>query len=145
MAIDLLKPNPPQPIYCHDLESLFHVMVWHAHRYQDGKLVDDPPFEDWARGTFDVAFKSKTSFILSGNIDPTPQHKPLYDVLFDSQRALARGIVQTRAQRETSPDGSRRIVLPTEEEMLTLCGNFSFEIVETLFKECDPMRVVVSK
>ncbi|THH28491.1 hypothetical protein EUX98_g5707 [Antrodiella citrinella] len=50
-AIDLLCADPPKPLYRHDLESLFYVMVWHIHRYQDGKLVDDPPFEDWARGT----------------------------------------------------------------------------------------------
>ena len=38
VAIDLLGPDPTVHMYCHDLESMFYVLVWITSRFHDGKL-----------------------------------------------------------------------------------------------------------
>ena len=43
MAIDLLRPDPPVHMYCHDLESMFYVVVWITSRFHNGEEISDPP------------------------------------------------------------------------------------------------------
>ena len=43
MAIDLLRPNPPVHMYCHDLKSMFYVVVWITSRFHNGEEISDPP------------------------------------------------------------------------------------------------------
>ena len=43
MAIDLLRHDPPVHMYCHDLESMFYVVVWITSRFHNGEEISDPP------------------------------------------------------------------------------------------------------
>ncbi|KAG8923730.1 hypothetical protein FRC02_010961, partial [Tulasnella sp. 418] len=51
MATDLLPgeyaPREREHLYQHDFESFFWVLTWVAHRYQGGKEIQNPPFNDW--------------------------------------------------------------------------------------------------
>ncbi|KAF8268047.1 hypothetical protein EI94DRAFT_1451000, partial [Lactarius quietus] len=50
MVFDLLGGNPTLHLYCHDLESLFYVLVWITTRFHNGEDIMDPPLQDWADG-----------------------------------------------------------------------------------------------
>lgn len=51
-AMDLLQANPPAHLYHHDLE--FYAVIWHIHQYQEGRLVQNPPYDEWGRGGLDI-------------------------------------------------------------------------------------------
>ncbi|KAF6744603.1 hypothetical protein DFP72DRAFT_1018696 [Ephemerocybe angulata] len=58
-AMDGLVPR----LYRHDFESFIAVLVWVVFRYRDGKLVPDPPLEDWVQNQYDMcAAKRKRTF-----------------------------------------------------------------------------------
>jgi hypothetical protein len=39
MAIDLLQPDPPVHMYCHDLESMFYVLIWTTSHFHNGDEI----------------------------------------------------------------------------------------------------------
>jgi hypothetical protein len=78
MSCELLDPEP-QEVHSgrHDLESLFWVVIWFIHRYQDGKECEPDhegrrPLDDWLT-TSDLA--SKKWRILATGWEPQPVWK----------------------------------------------------------------------
>jgi hypothetical protein len=47
MTIDLLQPDPPVHMYCHDLESMFYVLVWITPPFSNGEEIAEPPLQEW--------------------------------------------------------------------------------------------------
>ncbi|KAG8990627.1 hypothetical protein FRB94_004534 [Tulasnella sp. JGI-2019a] len=66
MALDLLTRKgcngEVEHLYRHDLESFLWVLVWITFRFQDGKLVEDPPFWEWTQGP-EACFTAKAAFL----------------------------------------------------------------------------------
>ena len=71
MAIDLLREEPVEHLYRHDLESLFYVLVWITSRFNDGKEIPSPPLQEWAKGDHRIVETSKCAFILEPSLFPT--------------------------------------------------------------------------
>ncbi|KAG9026500.1 hypothetical protein FRB95_008813 [Tulasnella sp. JGI-2019a] len=69
MALDLLSSNglngQIEHLYRHDLESFWWVLVWIIFRYRGGKLIQNPPFSEWAYGVT-ICVSTKTYFLRKG-------------------------------------------------------------------------------
>lgn len=68
-ALDLLRgASPPQPLYRHDLESFFYVLVWLVTQHENGRPVV-PPYMDvsgWCLGSdsdWTSAYDAKKGFL----------------------------------------------------------------------------------
>ncbi|THH28122.1 hypothetical protein EUX98_g6075 [Antrodiella citrinella] len=106
-------------------------MLGYRCRYQDGKLIENPPFEDWAGDHIEALRKNKNSFMARGNnITPTPHHKPLFRLMVKLKEALHNGVIACEA---TGDDGEIAELSPKDH--LTLCGHFSFDAVEEIFEK----------
>lgn len=126
MAIELLEDSPPIHDFRHDLESLFYVMLWHTSRYQGGRLVSSPPYEDWAREERPTLEGTKRK-ILSKDLRPLqPQHAEL-EPLLKAYRTLIREGYSALSQTDDSSIAKRSYV--TE----TMGGNVTFDKVHRVF------------
>lgn len=65
MAIDLLRPDPPVPMYRYDLESMFYVLVWITSRFNNGDEIIEPPLQEWADLGSVAVVGEKYRFIMS--------------------------------------------------------------------------------
>ncbi|KAF6749881.1 hypothetical protein DFP72DRAFT_969905 [Ephemerocybe angulata] len=58
MAMELLTQKAMDGrvprLYRHDFESFIAVLVWVVFRYRDGKLVPDPPLEEWVQNQYEM-------------------------------------------------------------------------------------------
>ncbi|KAG9005172.1 hypothetical protein FRB94_001789 [Tulasnella sp. JGI-2019a] len=66
MALDLLTIDGCnggiEHLYRHDLESFWWVFVWITFRFQNGKLVEGPPFSEWTEGSI-ACYNAKSVFM----------------------------------------------------------------------------------
>ncbi|KAG8994403.1 hypothetical protein FRB94_009917 [Tulasnella sp. JGI-2019a] len=81
MALDLLTRKgcngEVEHLYRHDLESFLWVLVWITFRFQDGKLVEDPPFWEWTQGP-KACFTAKAVFLYKNTeiVEPLLERHP---------------------------------------------------------------------
>ena len=69
MALDLLTPDGRQGwiehLYRHDCESFAWVLLWICFRYEDGKPIARPPFDDFKTSNLDQCRQAKLKVDLS--------------------------------------------------------------------------------
>ncbi|KAJ7231053.1 hypothetical protein B0H12DRAFT_1192785 [Mycena haematopus] len=64
MAIDLLAKDPPPPhLYRFDLESLYYVLAYVVCQYEEGKKINNPPFDEWDNLSTKYLLLKKKEFI----------------------------------------------------------------------------------
>lgn len=63
MAFELLANNPPIHRLRHDLESMFYVLCWITHHYEDGFELTSGPFRKWQDLSAENLIPVKDSFI----------------------------------------------------------------------------------
>ena len=76
MVIDLIHLDPMEHMYCHDLESLFYVLVWITPRFNDGQEIVEPPLQEWADNDGLLLAEKKWSFFRSMPPQRTTQFEP---------------------------------------------------------------------
>ncbi|KAF8184764.1 hypothetical protein BJ912DRAFT_1060749 [Pholiota molesta] len=81
MAIDLLQPTPTKHLYRHDLESLFYGIVVLVTRYDGGKEINNPPFQDWFELSRRSLRREKESFLRKLETQRTSAFKRLGSLL----------------------------------------------------------------
>lgn len=91
MAIELLRPDLPAHMYCHDLESIFYVLVWITLCFHDSKEIADPPLREWADQGGAALVKDKNSFIMSEPPQPTSKFYPLGHWVVSLQKMMRSG------------------------------------------------------
>ena len=74
MAIDLLQPDLPVHMYRHDLESMFHILIWITSHFHNRGEITVPPLQEWADNV-GVTLTEKKSFFVMMSEPPslTPQ------------------------------------------------------------------------
>ncbi|OAX30693.1 hypothetical protein K503DRAFT_788297, partial [Rhizopogon vinicolor AM-OR11-026] len=81
MAIELLEEDAiegkVEHLYRHDAESLIWVLTWVCLRYEDGKLRNNRPFNQWLKQDANGCREKKNDFMNSGRgkAQPSPSHK----------------------------------------------------------------------
>src|ERR1700737_2336133 len=58
-------------MYCHDLESMFYVLLWKTSRFHNGEEIVNPPLQEWADKDGMALLVWKRSFI-SHEAPPAP-------------------------------------------------------------------------
>ncbi|TCD71759.1 hypothetical protein EIP91_005525 [Steccherinum ochraceum] len=145
MAMDLLSEKPPLHIYRHDLESLLYVMLWHTHRFEDGRVVSKPAFDSWAKDSAEHVLDAKYALIFQAKLpEPLPQHAELHSLLEEYRLALGNGLNAMRnhftrlsAMEKRRPAAAKMLKFNVE----TLGDQFSFDVVENIFLNFAPESV----
>ena len=151
ISFDLLthewcKTIPPH-MYRHDLESLFWVMHWHTHRYEDGKLVScerpsELPFEDWKNVSLSDLHHAKVSQLMFESLKPTNTYQALCPLLEGFQWAFGDGYMQAkfdqRGKRGKDREGGSNSDAAPKFDQYTLGGHVTFDVLEKLFIEHRP-------
>lgn len=137
MAIELLSDLPCLHKYRHDLESLFYVILWHTHRFQDGRCTS-LEYDDWARDSVDIVRKTKSDVVSGfGPLShPLPPYFKLHKLLMSYRQALQAGfyawsmhIQQLDYAKTCDPEFAE--TLKFDED--TLEGHLSFDAVDKIF------------
>ncbi|KAF5326292.1 hypothetical protein D9611_000677 [Ephemerocybe angulata] len=106
-AMDGLVPR----LYRHDFESFIAVLVWVVFRYRDGKLVPDPPLEEWVQNQFEMCgVKRKRTFDHISNrslAGPTALSPAMWGVIVNAVSKLRRFIDTRRALASAYEDEAR--------------------------------------
>ncbi|TDL20481.1 hypothetical protein BD410DRAFT_373377 [Rickenella mellea] len=81
-ALELLRAGRRPHLYRHDVESLFHVLVWIAARFNDGKEVNPDALRGWCKNAKSsmltkAVFTSEIGVLKS--IVLTTQFQPLFE------------------------------------------------------------------
>ena len=101
MAINLLWPDPPVHMYCHDLESMFYVLVWITSRFNNGKELIEPPLQEWVDLGGMALIKEKNLFIMSVLLPPTSEFDALGRWVVSLQTMIRDGFsVRTKYRSE---------------------------------------------
>ena len=125
MAIHLLSDEPPLHLYRHDLESLFWVMIWHVHRYDNDEFRGEQAlFEDWTHvSSSDLALKKRGH--LSMKVTAAETYQALNPLLNIIRLVFCFGFA------EESLD------IPDFDHS-TLGGRVTFQVFEDLFQKHRP-------
>src|SRR5882672_929245 len=77
MAIDLLWPDLSVHVCCHNLESMFYILIWITLCFHGGEEITDAPLQEWADQSGVTLVDKKHSFILSEPPLPMSEFGPL--------------------------------------------------------------------
>lgn len=133
MAIDLLGSPTDVHRYCHDLESMFYVIVYVTSRYHNGQEIDDPPLQDWEE-LGEVTLKATKALFITGVLPPpTPLlenfetwTEKMRETLLQGRASYARHLGELRRAERVS--GSIPVF-----ELETMGGHVSFKVFGDIF------------
>jgi hypothetical protein len=135
--LDLESPPPHRHLPRHDLESLIYVIVVHTARYEDGKLMEDPPLQDWFNSDISILLQIKRGFSLSLPELSLDFHGSGFDIWITNMCSAIHAGMTIKKQYH-------KAVLPLgpdfDEE--TLNGHVTYEALEKIM--CQPIEQVVN-